>query len=251
MLRSMSKQRFTARLFTYLTSDTPNKSRARGPEAIPQLFCFDHVATTPLKGVGLDRFPVRSPRLFFSVGTGSNLKICEPPRAGVSSAPPHIAKSICTQLDLKISCPTSTPTQNTRRSTMKESNRSIYFRSPTHSAIDFEGKGDSGNASRLTRPHRLSFSTGSGAKPRNISFLTVRCSEKGCVFPASSSGHGKCIYHKHQQEEPVLFRSHQPTGMLLDPARTMPTEKQYDGSRKRDRRRMAAIWERFQNDGTS
>ncbi|HXH51342.1 MAG TPA: hypothetical protein VNM47_18535 [Terriglobia bacterium] len=134
---------------------------------------------------------------------------------------------------------------------MKESDRSIYFHSHTHSSIDFEGKEDSGNASRLTQPQRLSFSTGSGAKPQNVSFLTARCSEKGCVFPAASNGHEKCVYHLHQQEEPVLFRSHQPSGMLLDPARTMPTEKEYDGSRKRDRRRMSAIWEQFQNDGNS
>ena len=132
---------------------------------------------------------------------------------------------------------------------MKESNRNIYFHSSANSAIDFEGKENSGTASQLARSQRLSFNAVSGAKPENTSFLTVRCSEKGCVFPASSRGHGKCVYHKHQQEEPVLFRSHQPSGMLLDPARTMPTEKEYDGSRKRDRRRMSAIWEQFQNDG--
>ncbi|HEX5411188.1 MAG TPA: hypothetical protein VFZ27_04945 [Terriglobia bacterium] len=133
---------------------------------------------------------------------------------------------------------------------MKESNRSIHFQSLVHSAINFEGKDNSGTASLLTQPQRLCFSTGSGAKPENTSLASGRCSEKGCVFPASPSGYGKCVYHMHQQEEPVLFRSHQPTGLLLDPAR-MPAEKDFDESRKRDRRRMAAIWERFQNDGNS
>lgn len=134
---------------------------------------------------------------------------------------------------------------------MKESNRNIHFQSLVRAAINFEGKGNSGIADRLARQQQLSFSTGSGARPENTSLASGRCSEKGCVFPASSPGYAKCVYHVHQQEEPVLFRSHQPTGLLLDPARMMPTEKEFDGSRKRDRRRMAAIWERFQNDGTS
>lgn len=134
---------------------------------------------------------------------------------------------------------------------MKDSNRNIHFQSLVRSAINFEGKENSGIASRLARQQQLSFSTGSGVRPENTSFAGGRCSEKGCVFPASSPVYGKCVYHVHQQEEPVLFRSHQPTGLLLDPARMMPTEKEFDGSRKRDRRRMAAIWERFQNDGTS
>lgn len=134
---------------------------------------------------------------------------------------------------------------------MKESNRNIHFQSLVRSAINFEGKESSGIAGQLARQQQLSFSTGSGARPENTSLVGGRCSEKGCVFPASSPGYGKCVYHVHQQEEPVLFRSHQPTGLLLDPARMMPSEKEFDGSRKRDRRRMAAIWERFQNDGTS
>lgn len=134
---------------------------------------------------------------------------------------------------------------------MKESNRNIHFQSHVHSAIKFEGKEDSGIASRLAHQQRLCFSTGSGARLESTSLTSGRCSEKGCVFPASSPVCGKCVYHMHQQEEPVLFRSHQPTGLLLDPARMMPTEKEFDGSRRRDRRRMAAIWERFQNDGTS
>jgi len=134
---------------------------------------------------------------------------------------------------------------------MKESNRNIHFHSLVRSAINFEGKENSGIAGRLTRQRQLSFTTCSSSGPENASLTGGRCSEKGCVFPASSPASGKCVYHMHQQEEPALFRSHQPTGLLLDPARMMPTEKEFDASRKRDRRRMADIWERFQDDGAS
>ena len=104
---------------------------------------------------------------------------------------------------------------------------------------------------QMAERQKLSFSTSGTARPESVSFSTARCSEKGCVFPASSQGSGKCSYHLHQLEEPVLFRSHQPTGLLLDPARSMPMERDDRGSRKRDRRRMAAIWEQFQSDGTT
>jgi hypothetical protein len=134
---------------------------------------------------------------------------------------------------------------------MKDPNRSIYFLSPTSSAVSLEVKEESPHVGQITRPRRFNFSTGLASKPENVSFSSTRCSEKGCVFPASSKGDGKCLYHLHQQEEPVLFRSHQPTGLLLDPARSLPTERENSGSRKRDRRRMAAIWEQFQSEGTS
>jgi hypothetical protein len=251
MLRSMSKQTFTARMFTYITRDIHNINRAQGPEPFPQLLCFHHLSKIPLKAAELKRFPLCSSRSSFSAGAGSNLNPLEPLRAGRSSAPHRRPKPACKQLGQMVLCTITSSTQYTRRSTMKESDHSIHFHSPAHSGIDFEGKEDSGNTGRLTQAERLNFSTGPAAKPQNVSFLTTRCSEKGCVFPAASTGHEKCVYHMHQQEEPVLFRSHQPSGMLLDPARTMPTEKEYDGSRKRDRRRMSAIWERFQNDGTS
>ncbi len=134
---------------------------------------------------------------------------------------------------------------------MKDPNRSIYFLSPTSSAVSFEVKEKSRTTGQISQPRQFNFSTGSAGKPENVSFSSTRCSEKGCVFPASSKGSGKCSYHLHQQEEPTLFHSHQPTGLLLDPARLMPTERDDTGSRKRDRRRMAAIWEQFQSDGTT
>lgn len=144
---------------------------------------------------------------------------------------------------------------DTRRNMTKESNRSIYFLRPTSSpvsasSLDFDKKENSRNVGQINERQQLSFTTSAMGKPESVSFSAMRCSERGCVFPASSPRAGRCSYHLHQQEEPVLFLSHQPTGMLLDPARTAPAEKEYDIGRKRDRRRMAAIWEQFQSDGT-
>lgn len=132
---------------------------------------------------------------------------------------------------------------------MKDTKRNHDFLSNTASAVSFELKDECRNVGRVTQPRRFNFSTCSAGKPENVSFSSTRCSEKGCVFPASPLGTGRCSYHRHQQEEPVLFRSHQPTGLLLDPARSLPTERDESGSRKRDRRRMATIWEEFQSDG--
>ena len=139
---------------------------------------------------------------------------------------------------------------------MTNPNRNVCSLCPTNSptrptSVSFRSEQEVKRAGEITELQRFSFNTSSGEKPQAISFSTARCSEKGCVFPASSSGSGQCTYHMHQQEEPTLFRSNQPTGLLLDPARMPPTEKEYDGSRKRDRRRMAELWENFQSDGTS
>lgn len=138
---------------------------------------------------------------------------------------------------------------------MADSNRGICFLCSTealaHSpSVHFKGKNNNGKTICINQGQHLAFSTSSGKRPGKINFSSPRCEEKGCVFPASSPDSGKCSYHTRQQEEPVLFCSHQPTGLLLDPSRTGPAEKEYDSSRKRDRRRMAAIWEQFQGDGT-
>ncbi len=138
---------------------------------------------------------------------------------------------------------------------MTNPKRNVCFLPPTSSptspsSVSFRSEHQEKSTGENIERQRFSFNTSSDRKPETVSFSGARCSEKGCVFPAASCGSGKCSYHTHQQEEPVLFRSHQPTGLLLDPARMAPTEKEYDGSRKRDRRRMAAIWEQFQSDGT-
>lgn len=138
---------------------------------------------------------------------------------------------------------------------MKETNRSIHFIRLTNSpirpsSIHFGRKEESQKTGQTAKARHLSFSTGFAGKPETVSFQTSRCSEKGCVYPAASPTSGKCSYHTRQEKEPTLFRSHQPTGLLLDPARMSAAEKEFDGSRKRDRRRMVAIWEQFQSDGT-
>ncbi len=133
---------------------------------------------------------------------------------------------------------------------MKSSNRNIRFHSPANPPVSFVMKPECHHAGQITEPRKLSLSTSGIGRPESVAFSTARCSEKGCVFPASSLSGGKCSYHQRQQEEPVLFRSHQPTGLLLDPARMSPSDREYDGSRKRDRRRMADLWEQFQTEGT-
>ena len=133
---------------------------------------------------------------------------------------------------------------------MKSLNRNACFHSTANSPVSFVMKPESHYPGQMTERRKLSFSSGGAGRPESVSFSTARCSEKGCVFPVSALGRDKCSYHLHQEEEPVLFRSHQPTGLLLDPARMSPSDQEHDGSRKRDRRRMADLWEQFQSEGT-
>ena len=75
-----------------------------------------------------------------------------------------------------------------------------------------------------------------------------RCSEKGCVFPASSDGLGRCVQHDRQNREPVLFSSLQPTRMVLDRAKFGVSEIEVDTSRAQDRRKLAGIRQAFLED---
>lgn len=117
-------------------------------------------------------------------------------------------------------------------------------------SVSFDRKAAGITVGQIDERQILSFSTSTHEGQHPVTFPRPKCSEKGCVFPAASIDTGKCSYHTHQQEEPVLFRSRQPTGLLLDPARMAPSEGEHARSRKRDRRKMAAIWEQFQSDGT-
>ncbi len=54
----------------------------------------------------------------------------------------------------------------------------------------------------------------SGARPCG----SVRCCERGCVFPVCSGASGRCLHHQRQQAEPRLFCSWQPTRLLLERA---------------------------------
>lgn len=102
------------------------------------------------------------------------------------------------------------------------------------------------------RPAReFSFHTGSASRPEPASFVSPRCSEKGCVFPAASLHSMKCAYHELQFEEPALFHSQQPSLLLLDAARCTSGDEDYDEDRKRDRRRMAKQWEEFLKDSNA
>jgi hypothetical protein len=53
MLKPMSKQTFTARMFTCITLDINNINSAPRPEPFPQLPCFEHLSEIPLSGAGL------------------------------------------------------------------------------------------------------------------------------------------------------------------------------------------------------
>jgi hypothetical protein len=73
----------------------------------------------------------------------------------------------------------------------------------------------------------------------------LRCSEKGCIFPATESGTGKCLLHDLEEREPALFLSCQPTMLLLDQAKFGLPDPEADYSRARDRRRLATLREEF------
>ena len=72
-----------------------------------------------------------------------------------------------------------------------------------------------------------------------------RCSTKGCVFPASAHGTGKCWHHELEELEPTHFLSRQPTQLVLDGAKFGLPDEECDNSRVRDRRRLAAQREQF------
>lgn len=74
-----------------------------------------------------------------------------------------------------------------------------------------------------------------------------RCSERGCVFPATPGAAGMCLHHYRQAQEPILFSSHQPTRVVLDRGR-FGVPEEVDASRAKDRRRLAEIREAFLED---
>lgn len=74
-----------------------------------------------------------------------------------------------------------------------------------------------------------------------------RCSERGCVFPASGGADGKCLHHLRQNQEPILFSSYQPTRAVLDRGRfgSSAVAEEVDTSRSRDKRQLVAMREAF------
>lgn len=66
-----------------------------------------------------------------------------------------------------------------------------------------------------------------------------RCSEKGCVFPAARPDSEFCVHHRRQESEPELFRSWQPTWLVIHRS-TGPDGTASPRSRAHDRFRLAA-----------
>lgn len=220
-----------------------------------QLTAFHKVTKHPLISTSENETLFRYPYSFFSALTIRILNRLRLPWIGASSTPsPKFSTSL---QPARFPGPLAVPhlTHKPRRHGMPHSNRNIYFLSPndssgSFSSVSFESNPQDSRGSEIREPQKLSFSVSGCGQAEASSFPETRCSERGCVFPAASPHSRKCSYHLHQQEEPILFCSHQPTGLLLDPVRTAPTDQEYDGSRRRDRRRLAAIWEQFQGDGT-
>jgi hypothetical protein len=75
--------------------------------------------------------------------------------------------------------------------------------------------------------------------------LGPRCAEKGCIFPATGSGTGRCLLHELEEREPALFLSCQPTLLVLDQWKFGLPDPEADYSRARDRRRLATLREEF------
>jgi hypothetical protein len=87
--------------------------------------------------------------------------------------------------------------------------------------------------------------------PSGVSLNLPRCAEKGCVFPANSTTSGLCAYHDREQQEPALFRSQQPSQLLLDRAKFGMEVSEEATTRSQDRRRMARLREDFLDGGTT
>jgi hypothetical protein len=100
-----------------------------------------------------------------------------------------------------------------------------------------------------TSPSRSSFrrpvgacgSSSQAAEPSECS----RCRVKGCIFPATRLSPGKCLLHYLEECEPGFFLSCQPTMLLLDRAKFGLPDVEGDDWRARDRRRLAALREKF------
>lgn len=136
---------------------------------------------------------------------------------------------------------------------MASQNRSTHLvcltnSSPSLTSVTFPSTPSRNVTTGPAESRELSFFTTLGSRSQPTSFTGCRCSERGCVFPASSPQSGKCLYHERQMEEPSLFCSQQPSRLLLDPSRSLPADEGYDQSRRRDRIRLAKEWEEFQRD---
>lgn len=78
--------------------------------------------------------------------------------------------------------------------------------------------------------------------------ISMRCSVKGCIFPVADAGDSRCLVHDLADKEPKLFLSMQPSLLLLDQAKFGIPDPEFDDARARDRRRMAALREKFREE---
>ena len=76
----------------------------------------------------------------------------------------------------------------------------------------------------------------------------ARCRVKGCIFPAASARTGRCLVHDRAEKEPKHFLSVQPSILLVDRAKFGIPDPDYEDLRARDRRRLAALRERFREE---
>jgi len=76
----------------------------------------------------------------------------------------------------------------------------------------------------------------------------LRCGVKGCIFPAASVSTGRCLVHDRAEKEPKHFLSVQPSILLLDQAKFGIPDPDYEDLRAQDRRRLAALRERFREE---
>jgi hypothetical protein len=85
----------------------------------------------------------------------------------------------------------------------------------------------------------LSLQTAADQDRLPASSIPMRCSEKGCVFPAARATKGKCLDHDRRYCVPELFHSFQPTMLLMDQAKYILPDSEFEDSRHLDRRRLA------------
>jgi hypothetical protein len=94
-------------------------------------------------------------------------------------------------------------------------------------------------------PSRTNKPANSGRSEAQATPLPGRCAEKGCVFPACRPDSEFCVHHRRQEMEPTLFRSWQPTWLLIHRA-TGPDGSGSRRGRVHDRFRLAAQSKAFQ-----